>query len=258
MLLIICMCENGPGIIVSKEVCTVFTILDVWGALASSMFMQAIMHLRVYAMYERRREVLVLLYICFIVEILAAITIVWCNFGPGSAKTVDYHHNRVHGNLTCYNNGTHKFSAAAFIPFLCVEILLFLLAICKAIVHLRDVSRISGEWELRSMMRILVRDSILYFFGNIISMVIFAGLWSNLFGSYTELVSAPFLLLINTATSSHLILSIRHTRDSSKGLVIEGRTSHETHELTTIDRFFAAGHKQGTFDPCVVYDIGAV
>ncbi|OJA08460.1 hypothetical protein AZE42_05053 [Rhizopogon vesiculosus] len=221
------------------------------------MFMQAIMHLRVYAMYERRREVLVLLCVCFIVEVMAAVTIVWANFGPGSVKTVDYH-SRVLGTLTCYNDGTHEFSAAAFIPFLCVETLLFLLAIRKVIVHLQDASRISGEWMLRSMMRILVRDSILYFFGNIISMVIFAGLWSNLFGPYTELVSAPFLLLINTATSSHLILSIRHTRDSSKGLVIEGWTGHEIHELTTVDHFFATGHKQGTFNPCLVYDIGAV
>jgi hypothetical protein len=65
---------------------------------------------------------------------------------------------------------------------------------------------------------------------------------------------------MNTTTSSHLILGIRHIRDSSEGLTVEGRTGHAKHELTAIDRLvqIAAGRKLGTFDPCLVYDIGAV
>jgi hypothetical protein len=81
----------------------IFTILDVWGLLASTAFMQGdflpsishndvlipavIMQLRVYAMYERCRKVLVLLCVCFLLESIAAITILYYNFGPGSVDT---------------------------------------------------------------------------------------------------------------------------------------------------------------------------
>jgi hypothetical protein len=76
--------------------------------------------------------------------------------------TASYH---IDGTLTCFNNGTNNYSAAAFFPFLCAEILLFILAMRRAIVHLNATRRISGGWGLRSMMGVLVRDSILYFFG---------------------------------------------------------------------------------------------
>jgi hypothetical protein len=174
---------------------TVLTILDVWGLLASTALMQGdflprishndiltsavIMQLRVYAMYERRRKVLVLLCVCFLLEIIVAITILCYNFGPGSPDTgicilvsttgnhlisftVEYH---IDGTLTCFNNGTNGFSGAAFAPFLCAELLLFILAMRKAIVHLKATKHISGGRKLSSMMSALVRDSVLYFFG---------------------------------------------------------------------------------------------
>jgi hypothetical protein len=49
------------------------------------------MQLRVYAMYERSRQVLVLLGVCFLLEIVASIVIVWFNFGPGSLNTAGMH-----------------------------------------------------------------------------------------------------------------------------------------------------------------------
>ncbi|KAJ8591999.1 hypothetical protein M405DRAFT_79585 [Rhizopogon salebrosus TDB-379] len=256
VLLVFYMLVNGPGVTVPRGVSTVLTILDVWGLLASTALMQVIMQLRVYAMYERRRKVLVLLCVCFLLEIIVAITILCYNFGPGSPDTVEYH---IDGTLTCFNNGTNGFSGAAFAPFLCAELLLFILAMRKAIVHLKATKHISGGRKLSSMMSALVRDSVLYFFGNIISVGIFAGLFTNLFGSNIQQVSVPFMLLMNSATSSHLILGIRHIRDSSEGLAVEGQTGRAKHESTVIDRLLqvAAGRKQDAFDPCLIYDIGA-
>jgi hypothetical protein len=48
------------------------------------------MQLRVYAMYERSRKVLVLLCVCFLVETTTSVTIMWYNFGPGSLNTGIY------------------------------------------------------------------------------------------------------------------------------------------------------------------------
>ncbi|KAH7922418.1 hypothetical protein BV22DRAFT_1048897 [Leucogyrophana mollusca] len=179
-----------------------------------------IMQMRVYAMYMRSKKVLVILLLCFLAEFTAALVILSMNFGIGSLSDaqqfmfLNFH--------VCYDNGTNDFSAAAFIPFLCFETLLFCLAAQVAFKHLREMKTILGEWRVHSMLSILARDS----------------LWTNLFGSYMELVSVPFIDLVTVTTSSRLILSIRQRRYLDSGWQVDndriGGGAEARHQWTKV------------------------
>jgi len=118
----LCLCFQ---VSTSEEECIRLFRFRAWGALAYSWATQATMQLRIYAMYRRSRQVLVLMITCFLCEIVAIAFIIWQTIGPSSALSAMT--NVLSGESFCAFYGINPDFVYIFIPFLCFEAFLFFL-----------------------------------------------------------------------------------------------------------------------------------
>ncbi|KAI6163723.1 hypothetical protein EDD17DRAFT_432297 [Pisolithus thermaeus] len=154
-----------------------------WGTLAYSWATQAIMLLRIYAMYRRSTKVLTFLLVSFFAEIIAIAVIISHFIGPGSGLEAELS-NRFSSSQTqfCVFFGVNGSFTYLLIPVLCFEIVLFLLAAKVYFTHLRDTNElrtIGGPREMNSFTKVLARDSIFYFFVNLVMCAVVMGIWQR-------------------------------------------------------------------------------
>lgn len=140
------------------------------------------MQLRIYAMYRRSKQILILMITLFLCEIAAIAFIIWQTIGPRSAlqgpsnsfSQFTSRLTKAHPAITsmysgeqfCSFSGINPDFVYIFIPFLCFESFLLYLA---ARVFVEDMKRnrdASDEKSFRvnSFMSVLARDSLCYFF----------------------------------------------------------------------------------------------
>lgn len=142
----------------------------------------AIMQLRLYAMYRQSRRILVLLLTLFFCEIFAIAFIIWRTIGPYSSlrgpstllfiRPPGAHghpamSNVVLGQHFCAFSGINGDFVYIFIPFLCFEFFLFLLAARMFIENVKRNRQADEEGagiRMHPFMSILARDSLCYFF----------------------------------------------------------------------------------------------
>ncbi|KAF8131676.1 hypothetical protein EV363DRAFT_1330720 [Boletus edulis] len=200
-----------------------------WGALAYSWATQATMQLRIYAMYGRSRRTLVMMVTSFLCEVAAIAFIIWRTIGPDSSLKGHF----------CAFSGIHANFVYIFIPFLCFESFLFLLAaraffkstkrIWKA--GICDEKILGVNTSSESFMCILARDSLCYFFvdrlmltvgvGILIACAVVMGLWQSVL--YANMC-IPFVMLLEVLVGTRLILDFRE-RYARQDDVLSGRCS---------------------------------
>jgi hypothetical protein len=137
------------------------------------------MQLRIYAMYSRSRRILILLIVCFAVEIGSMSAILALSFRymtgiplilPFPAKNLNHviffnlslgFQETVLGMRVCLPRTAPFYSYAIWIPLIVFECLLFILALRVGLRHVKQMRTV--ERRSVDMLGILVRDSIFYF-----------------------------------------------------------------------------------------------
>ncbi|KAF8841908.1 hypothetical protein BDN67DRAFT_979943 [Paxillus ammoniavirescens] len=179
-----------------------------WGTLAYSWATQAIMQLRIYAMYRRSKRILALLLTFFFCEIAAIAFIIWRAIGPSSPLAVvnsfspDKHY--------CAFSGVNEKFTYLFIPFLCFEALLFFLAARAFVLDIRRHEASTDKKGLRvnSFINVLARDSLLYFFVNLVACALVMGLWQSITELYAN-ICVPFVMFLEVVVGTRLVLDFR-------------------------------------------------
>lgn len=232
------LCLTGGA---STQECFRLFQVRAWGTLLCSWITQCIMQLRIYAMYQRTRRILVILVFAFFSEVLAVVVIIWRTIGPTSKLVVT--DEPFPGKHLCSFSGINTDFVYLFIPVFCFETLLFFLAIRISLNNMRQRKATPGTPSLRvnSFMSILVRDSILYFFINLAMCAIVMGLWRNLAVLHAN-ISIPFIMLLETVIGTRMVINFKEhcsRRLSSEPIMITGSirfagASEDTARLDTI------------------------
>ncbi|KAG9313976.1 hypothetical protein JVU11DRAFT_4752 [Chiua virens] len=181
-----------------------------WGALIYSWATQATMQLRIYALYRQSKRILVLMFVLFLCEVAAIAFVIWRTIGPGSALKAT--NDVAPGGHFCAFSGINPNFIYIFIPFLCFEAFLFFLA---ARIFIENMKR---SWDLQSrrdsgtgatpFISILARDSICYFFVNLIACAVVMGLWQSVTELYAN-ICIPFVMFLEVIVGTRLILDFR-------------------------------------------------
>ncbi|KAH7886201.1 hypothetical protein F5I97DRAFT_1226507 [Phlebopus sp. FC_14] len=224
-----------------------------WGTLAYSWATQAIMQLRIYAMYKRSKKVLLILVVSFFSEMAAIAVIIWRAIGPDSPLTVSselYPDRKPY----CAFSGIDGSFTYLFIPVLCFESLLLFLAARVFIQHFRETreSHDTGAKHPRvnSFVRVLARDSLFYFFGNLAMCAVVMGLWQSITALYAN-ICVPFVMLLEVLVGTRLVLNFRERyARGDQGPIVSGRYNSVHHRGENV--------QMDTFRLSVRYDVETV
>ncbi|OJA16923.1 hypothetical protein AZE42_10240 [Rhizopogon vesiculosus] len=153
----------GMILAINYFICVAIDRFENFGNFAFQMISQAIMSMRIYAMYMQSRRVLVLLSIFFLATaglgIAVGITVLGPHSGISATEFV------LSGISVCgpYVNTASVLPLAYDILGLCTSILQFALAVGRFIKHALEMRQMLHRWQVNEIMKVLVQDSILYF-----------------------------------------------------------------------------------------------
>lgn len=215
----LCLTEDA-----STQECFRLFHVRAWGTLLCSWLTQCIMQFRIYAMYRRSRQILVIMVVAFFSECLAVGVIIWRTIGPTSKLVVT--DEPFPGKHLCSFSGINTNFVYLFIPVFCFEVLLFFLAIRGSLNNMRKGRATPGTSSLRvnTFMSVLVRDSILYFFINLAMCAIVMGLWQNAVVLHAN-ISIPFIMLVEMVIGTRMVINLKEhcsRRLSSEPIMITG------------------------------------
>lgn len=176
-------------------------------ALAVLGIIQAILVVRIWAIYNRNRFVLIILGVFGCLQLAASGTITGISTTQGVASS-----QPGPGFFTC-SITTPSYFAAYWIPILTFEITLFLLTLIKGLEHFRranQLGKLSGlsKNSGHALLTILVRGSVMYFF---IIAAVYAGNAAVWYWADSSLyqASSVFGLMIPPMVATKLLLSLR-------------------------------------------------
>ncbi|OJA20679.1 putative protein 30 [Rhizopogon vesiculosus] len=169
-----------------------------WGTLVYSWLTQCIMQLRIYA-----------------IEVFVVVFIIWRTIGT-SKLVVD--NEPYPGTHLCSFSGINRNFTYLFIPVLCFEVLLFVLAIQISLRNMRNTKGARGGasgLRVDSFMSILVRDSILYFFINLALCAVIMGIWRNITAMRAN-ITIPFVMLVEIVIGTRMVINLKEHCDSRR------------------------------------------
>ncbi|KAH7911245.1 hypothetical protein BJ138DRAFT_949713 [Hygrophoropsis aurantiaca] len=129
--------------------------------------MQAILLLRVYALYNRSKKILAILLACFFCQVVASIVLVAMQYntsfigkyiisvGPSLGSFAE----ESDANPAFYPT-TPKVTLPIILAF---DVILFALAIVAFVKHALQSKASHGSWAINSLLKLLITDHILYF-----------------------------------------------------------------------------------------------
>ncbi|CAL1707160.1 unnamed protein product [Somion occarium] len=177
-----------------NAVCVIYLMCDDIVTLLTTMTVQVILQLRVYALYNRSRKILIFLLALCALEVSAMAVLVGVTIGhlerlPVSSTTTG-----------CYYRGILGFSALFWVPGLIYEPILFFLVLYKAWPSKRN------EPQIPLVVRI-ARDSLLYFVLVFAELLISTVIWARA-PTYINLVM-PWSAALPSILGSRLLLNMR-------------------------------------------------
>ncbi|KIJ59732.1 hypothetical protein HYDPIDRAFT_118238 [Hydnomerulius pinastri MD-312] len=139
-----------------------------WGSYAYMLALEATMILRIFAMYNQSRRLLYFLLGLFFPVVVVELVLTVLYFGPRNGMYVT--DIPLPGMQIC--SGNFSLSPLLYvyfsIPGIVFDGILALFAVARLVQHTIDMKRDLGGWKMNVCMRMLARDSILYFMGNLI------------------------------------------------------------------------------------------
>jgi len=143
----------------SPHACAQFIRFQAWSTCITIWCMQAILQFRIYAMYDHCKRILCLIVVLYLAEIASMAAIL-----EFSGKFISVQQRPIYGQARgCSPSQRPRFYYALWLPVVSYETILFLLAVFKGIREIMDIRtlrRTTGS----SLLHILVRDNIMYFF----------------------------------------------------------------------------------------------
>ncbi|KAF8128234.1 hypothetical protein EV363DRAFT_1510561 [Boletus edulis] len=223
------------------------------GAFVSKIVGDMVMAMRVYGMYLGSKFILVILVVMISTRIGLGLALLVVLLGPQSGiSATEYIVSGIH--LCDPNINTNTSLPFAWdILGIVNNSLLFLLAVGCFIKHALDMRRMLHKWKVSDLMGVLLRDSIVYFFLNVLATILFMiSIWGSQNLTYYSVVTA-YTQNEASVLIPRLVISFRENHDEdrqtsrhgggtthrtarSEKLVFERRAVTDDFEMETVDR----------------------
>ncbi|KAH7928857.1 hypothetical protein BV22DRAFT_1126216 [Leucogyrophana mollusca] len=204
-----------------------------WGSYVFIWAAEGVMIMRVYAMYTRSRVILSLLMLFFVATVAASIVLAVNYYSP---KILIVTEVDLIGTDYCVQSPPAIGSILYIhltIPRVCLDVLLLALAIGRLVKNALEMHNILGKWRLNVYLRMLVRDSVIYFILNLfyIAFAMAAPYLVDL-PLGVQYIGIAFCNIAPFMLAPHLIVSFRHYHATSESILLgHGGTVH----LSTVD-----------------------
>ncbi|OBZ79808.1 hypothetical protein A0H81_01303 [Grifola frondosa] len=209
---------------IKDQICVIYLACDHVVALLTTTLVQVILLLRIYALYDRSRRVLIFLAVSLCIEAIATAVVI-------AATMVHIEHFPVESTSTgCSYTGTPIYSAFLWVPALLFEPVLFAFAAWKA----WQLHNVSGGTSLIAR---IVRDSLFYFILVFAELLVSAIIWSH-FPEYINIMM-PWSSAIPSFLGSRMLLNM-HEAASYQG----GGSTLKTSDPSEDPTIFAVGNEE--------------
>lgn len=215
-----------PSGVVSSKICVIYLMCDDIVTLLTTLTVQAVLQLRVYALYERSHKILVLLLTLCAMEVATMAVLVGITISRLSHLPV------VSTPTGCYYSGVLSLSALFWVPGLIYEPVLFALVAHKA-------------WSFKSqrpripLISRMAKDSLIYFLAVFAELFISTMIWARN-PSYINVIM-PWSAALPSILCSRLLLNMREmvNNQGNNSYIMESFAQTETlffqDPSTTID-----------------------
>jgi len=231
----------------SMQICKIWSWYGILGVtLASSIPCNALLAMRLHALFRDIKYIRIILIVLYIVEniVVAALLVITRNSSAPVPQT--------HMLPSCPPSAGHAFPPfVTTIPNFVLILLYFCLAIYKVIQHMGERGLLRGlmtegdNHKMVSVFSFLLRDTVLFYFatlGVVLVNFIYSALFPNRFISYA---AVPFLIAAYSLTGSRLILFLRGEVNNKTGVYKAG-TEHRIDK--TVDYEMMAMMSHGWLD----------
>ncbi|KIM70067.1 hypothetical protein SCLCIDRAFT_1207356 [Scleroderma citrinum Foug A] len=176
-------------------------------------------------MYGRSKKILALLLFFFVAEVASIAAAVWRAIGPNSSFHVTLQGSLFSDVQYCMFAGITGSFTFLFIPVVCFETLLFVLAAKIFFENIRN-RRMSGiQGEGGAFMKVLARDSLFYFAANLVMCAVIMGLWESVAARYVN-ICVPLVMLFEVIVGTRLVINFRERFNRpDRAAVVSGRHS---------------------------------
>lgn len=206
---------------VSEEFCNTFMIMQGWPACFLVWLVQIILQMRLFALYNRSRKVLLLMGSAFLVEILAMIAIlITANLTSGTSN------EPIPGVKICTNEDTSNSFYVFWLPILCFEFLLCSLAVRAGIQRSRDEISYMALSNRVFLFDVLIKGNVGYFLVIFLVGVVNAVMWGALSPEWVE-IPEGFPHGVAVIAGCRLILHIRHAATPASEDTLQGSLAFE-------------------------------
>lgn len=196
-------------------------IVQGWPACFLVWLVQIILQLRLYALYNRSRKVLIFMGSAFLVEILAMTTIlIIANLTSGTSS------EPIPGVKICTNEDTSNSFYVFWLPILCFEFLLCSLAVRAGIQRSRDDIGFIPLSNRVFLLDVLVKGNVGYFLVIFFVGVVNAVMWGALSPEWVE-VPEGFPHGVAVIAGCRLILHIRNAATPPSEDTFQGSLAFE-------------------------------
>ncbi|PIL34689.1 hypothetical protein GSI_03469 [Ganoderma sinense ZZ0214-1] len=189
--------------------CIIYLAIDDFVVVVSTLAVQVILQLRVYALYRKSRRVRLFLTFGCLAEVLVMAIFIGITLANIKGLPV------ISTNDGCYYTGIFSISAFFWLPALVYEPTLFLMVLWKAreedwLDHFRGYGTgilNKGFRNPGKLVKVLARDSLIYFVGIFIELVINTVIWAH-YNRYINVV-VPWSGALPSILGSRLFLRMR-------------------------------------------------
>ncbi|CAL1694773.1 unnamed protein product [Somion occarium] len=195
--------------------CVIYLMCDDIVTLLTTLTVQAVLQLRVYALYERSRKILILLLTLCAMEVATMAVLVAITISRLSHLPV------VSTPTGCYYSGVLSFSALFWIPGLIYEPILFALVAYKAWSFKKQGPQIP-------LISRIARDSLLYFVAVFAELLIGTVIWAR-YPTYINVIM-PWSAALPSILCSRLLLNMREMvyDQGNRSYIMESFTQVQT------------------------------
>ncbi|KAI1793635.1 hypothetical protein LXA43DRAFT_1092436 [Ganoderma leucocontextum] len=186
--------------------CIIYLAIDDFVIVVSTLAVQVILQLRVYALYQKSRRVRLFLTCCCLAEVTVMAIFIGITLADIKGLPV------ISTNTGCYYTGIFSISAVFWLPALVYEPVLCLMVLWKA----GDENWLDRFWRQRTstvnkdfnsgkLVKAFARDSLIYFVGVFIELVINTVIWSH-YNRYINVVVPCVFLVVSGALADMRVL----------------------------------------------------
>ncbi|KAH7914901.1 hypothetical protein BJ138DRAFT_1098293 [Hygrophoropsis aurantiaca] len=139
-----------------------FIIAVTWIVFTSQLAFRGIMVLRIYAMYQQSRIVLVFLVVALAAQVISYVVMEALYFGPvGQLQAEEVIIGNTYNCVYFYESNLISF---AILPQFLFALAIFVMAVACFVRHLSEARKISKTLKVNEFLSILAKDSTVYFF----------------------------------------------------------------------------------------------